>query len=395
MTNAWRACVITLMPEMYPGPLGASLIGDAQARGLWELSLVNLRQFGIGPHQKVDDTPYGGGAGMVLKPDVVDAAIEYAKSLFVSYSVETGHPSLPPLAGGAGGGSTGYHSGLDHSSHEPSYNSEQASHAPTPSPSRKREGDDHSSLPPLAGGAGGGSTGHHSGLGQSSHEPSYNTEQAAHAPTPNPSRQREGDSHNPPPACGGSWRGEHAELAAASEFTHDSLAAASELAGHAPTPHPSRWREGDSPLLIHFTPRGEPLTQAHLREFSQTDVILLCGRYEAIDQRVLDKHQPREISLGDFVLTGGDIPAMALIDGCVRLLPGVIGKEASLGEESFGDGPYARLLEYPHYTKPAEWDGRAVPHVLMSGHHADIAKWRQAEAEAVTRARRPDLLKRS
>ena len=229
---AWRATIITLMPEMYPGPLGASLIGDARQRGLWDLSLINLRDFGVGPHQKVDDTPYGGGAGMVLKPDVVDAAIEYAK------------------------------------------------------------------------------------------------------------------------------------------------------------------QQSPQAQLIHFSPRGEPLTQAHLREFAQTDVILLCGRYEAIDERVLQKHTPREISLGDFVLTGGDIPAMALIDGCVRLLPGVIGKEASLGEESFGDGDYARLLEYPHYTKPADWENRPVPPELLSGHHAQIAKWRRAQAEAITRARRPDLLEK-
>jgi len=235
----WRATVITLMPEMYPGPLGASLIGEALTRGLWELALVDLRRFGIGPHQKVDDSPYGGGAGMVLKPDVVDAAIVHAQTLHTQKQSPQAQPAQ----------------------------------------------------------------------------------------------------------------------------------------------------------LVHFTPRGEPLNQAHLRAFSLTDVILLCGRYEAIDQRVLDKHAPREISLGDFVLTGGDIPAMALIDGCVRLLPGVIGKEASLGEESFGDGDYARLLEYPHYTKPAEWDGREVPPVLTSGHHKEIEKWRRAEAEAITKARRPDLLK--
>ena len=218
------------MPEMYPGPLACSLVGDALTNERWQLSLINLRDFGIGPHQKVDDTPYGGGAGMVLKPDVVDAAIASAR------------------------------------------------------------------------------------LG-------------------NPNAQ-----------------------------------------------------------LIHFTPRGQPLTQAHLRTLSKTPVILLCGRYEAIDERVLEKHAPLEISLGDFVLTGGDIPAMALIDGCVRLLPGVIGKTESLGEESFGDGPYANLLEYPHYTKPPIWDGREIPPVLLSGHHADIAQWRRAQAEAVTRARRPDLI---
>lgn len=228
-TPIWRASVITLMPEMYPGPLGISLIGDALARGLWSLDLINLRDFGIGPHQKVDDSPYGGGAGMVLKPDVVDAAIQEAK---------------------------------------------------------KR------------------------------------------------------------------------------------------------TPHAQ---------LIHFSPRGERMSQPLFRELSQTDVILLCGRYEAIDERALEKHAPREISLGDFVLTGGDIPAMALIDGCVRLLPTAIGKHESLGEESFGDGEFVNLLEYPHYTKPAEWEGRAVPSVLTSGNHAEIAKWRLAEARKITTARRPDL----
>ncbi len=225
----WQATIITLMPEMYPGPLGHSLVGDALARSLWKLNLINLRDYGIGPHQKVDDTPYGGGAGMVMKPDVVSGAITAAK------------------------------------------------------------------------------------------------EQSPQA------------------------------------------------------------------QLIHFTPRGEPLRQSILRELIQTPLILLCGRYEAIDQRALDKHAPREISLGDFVLTGGDIPAMALLDGCVRLLSGVIGKEASLGEESFGDGDYADLLEYPHYTKPPEWEGHAVPPVLLSGHHADIAKWRLAQAEHITKARRPDL----
>jgi tRNA (guanine37-N1)-methyltransferase len=228
--SPWQVSVITLMPEMYPGPLGCSLVGDALARQLWSLSLINLRDFGIGPHQKVDDTPAGGGAGMVLKPDVVDAAITHAKQ--------------------------------------------------------------------------------------------YN------------------------PAA----------------------------------------------RLIHFSPRGERMTQPLLRILSQTPVILLCGRYEAIDERVLEKHQLHEVSLGDFVLTGGDIPAMALIDGCVRLLPGVVGKEASLGEESFGDGAYATLLEYPHYTKPASWEGRNIPPVLLSGHHAHIEQWRLEQAKAITKLRRPDLL---
>lgn len=227
----WHVSVITLMPEMYPGPLGHSLIGDALARKLWELSLLDLRPFGIGVHQKVDDTPAGGGAGMVLKPDVVDAAILEAQ------------------------------------------------------------------------------------------------------------------------------------------------------------------RQSPGAQLIHFSPRGERMSQPLLRELSQTNLILLCGRYEAVDERVLEKHRPREVSLGDFVLTGGDIPAMALIDGCVRLLPGVVGKEASLGEESFGDGQYAQLLEYPHYTKPTNWEGREIPEVLLSGHHANINKWRLEQAKAITKVRRPDLLK--
>lgn len=227
---SWKATVITLMPQMYPGPLGEALVGDALEQGLWQLELVKLREFGIGVHQKVDDTPFGGGAGMVIKPDVADAAIRAAQ---------------------------------------------------------------------------------------------------AQAP---------------------------------------------------------------AATLIHFSPRGERLSQPLLKELATQDVILFCGRYEALDERVLEKYQPREISLGDFVLTGGDIPAMALIEGCVRLLPGVVGKHESLGEESFGDGDYAHLLEYPHYTKPAEWEGRAVPETLLSGHHANIAKWRRAQAEAITKARRPDLL---
>lgn len=231
MSKPWQATVITLMPEMYPGPLGHSLIGDALARELWKLNLIHLRDFGMGIHQKVDDTPYGGGAGMVLKPDVADAAINVA-------------------------------------------------------------------------------------------------------------REQSPDAQ-----------------------------------------------------FINFSPRGERLGQPLLRELKQTNVILFCGRYEALDERVLEKHQPREVSLGDFVLTGGDIPAMALIDGVVRLLPGVIGNHESAGEESFGDGDYATLLEYPHYTKPALWEGRAVPEILTQGHHANIQQWRREQAEAITRARRPDLQK--
>ncbi len=226
----WRASVITLMPDMYPGPLSHSLIGDAYGRGLWSLDVINVRDYGVGKHQQVDDSPYGGGAGMVIKPDVIDAAINAASI------------------------------------------------------------------------------------------------------------------RNPGAA------------------------------------------------LIHLSPRGEQMTQAHFIELSKAPLTVICGRYEGIDQRVLDKHNIREVSLGDFVITGGDLAAMVLIEGCVRLLPGVVGDEASLAEESFGiHGRYTNLLEYPLYTKPAEWEGRCVPEVLTGGHHAKIDAWRLEQAEALTQTRRPDL----
>jgi tRNA (guanine37-N1)-methyltransferase len=227
---SWPVTVITLMPEMYPGPLAHSLIGQALANRTFSLDVINLRDFGVGRHQQVDDSPYGGGAGLVLKPDVVDAAICEAKT-----------------------------------------------------------------------------------------------------------RQPKAE-------------------------------------------------------LIVLTPRGERLIQPMLLEFSQKPIILFAGRYEAVDERVLEKHRPREVSLGDFVLTGGDIPALALIEGAARLLPGVVGDAESLAEESFGlSQDYACLLEYPHYTKPPVWEGRPIPEILLSGHHAHIARWRKAQAEAITQDRRPDL----
>ena len=226
----WHAQVITLMPDMYPGPLGHSIIGDALETEKWALNVINLHDYGHGKHMHVDDTPYGGGAGMVIRPDVMDAAITHAK------------------------------------------------------------------------------------------ETQPETE------------------------------------------------------------------------LIYLTPRGEPLKQPHFSEFIQKPITFICGRYEAVDERVIAKHKPREISLGDFVLTGGDIAAMSIIDGSVRLLPGVIGDAESLREESFGlDDEYANLLEYPHYTKPSEWEGNAVPEVLLGGHHAKIDAWRKAQAEALTKVRRNDM----
>lgn len=227
----WHATVLTLFPEVFPGPLGASLAGRGLREGLWRLDTIDIRAFGIGRHRSVDDTPFGGGAGMVLRPDVVDAA------------------------------------------------------------------------------------------------------------------------------CG---------------------AALAEAPGRP---------------LVALTPRGEPLTQATVRDLATgPGAVLLCGRYEGVDQRVIEARGMREISVGDYVLSGGETAAIVLLDACVRLLPGVMGAAESAEEESFAAGG---LLEYPHYTRPAEWNGLRVPEALLSGHHAEIGRWRRAEAERATRERRPDLWARS
>lgn len=223
----WRATVLTLFPEMFPGPLGFSLSGQALNAGIWSLSTRNIHGYGIGRHKTVDDHPAGGGPGMVMRCDVAAAAIDDARKA-----------------------------------------------------------------------------------------------------------------------------------------------------------------EPDAPL-IYMTPRGTPLTQAIVRDLAAgPGVLVLAGRFEGVDQRVLDARQAREISIGDYVLSGGELAAMVLIDACVRLLPGVVGAESSLSEESFEDG----LLEYPHYTRPREWEGRTIPNVLLSGDHKRIAEWRHAERLKVTRERRPDLL---
>jgi tRNA (guanine37-N1)-methyltransferase len=226
----WRAIVVTLFPELFPGPLSASLAGDALTRGVWSLDTVALRDFGVGRHRQVDDTPAGGGAGMVLRADVVAAALD-----------------------------------------------------------------------------------------------------AAHAKAPG-----------------------------------------------APADMPT----------LYLSPRGEPLTQALVRDFAAAPgLILLAGRFEGLDQRVIEARGLREVSIGDYVLSGGELAAMVLIDGVVRLLPGVVGAAASLAEETFEAG----LLEYAHYTRPRDWEGRAIPEVLLSGDHKRIAEWRRSEAERLTRERRPDL----
>ncbi|MGR3627502.1 MAG: tRNA (guanosine(37)-N1)-methyltransferase TrmD [Limimaricola sp.] len=227
LAGAWTAQVITLFPQSFPGVLGESLTGRALKDGLWQLQPIDLRPYGEGRHRNVDDTPAGGGAGMVLRPDIVGRAIEDAKS-----------------------------------------------------------------------------------------------------------RVR-----------------------------------------------------GVTPV-IYLSPRGRRFDQALARELSQADgVILLCGRFEGVDERVIEEHGVIEVSLGDFVLTGGEIAAQALIDATVRLIPRVLGNQASTEEESFSHC----LLEHPQYTKPALWKGRAIPEVLLSGHHAKITDWRREMAERLTKERRPDL----
>lgn len=224
----WRATILTLFPDMFPGPLGFSLAGKALQAGLWSFDTVDIRTHAVDKHRSVDDTPAGGGPGMVMKPDVL-------------------------------------------------------------------------------------------------------------------------------------------------AFALDAVAA------------------DERPRLL-MSARGAPLTQQRVENLSRgAGAVVVCGRYEGIDERVIEARGLEEVSMGDYVLSGGEIAAMALIDACVRLLPGVMGKEASGAEESFAQG----LLEYPQYTRPALWEDRPIPDVLLSGDHGKIAAWRRAEAERLTRERRPDLLART
>jgi tRNA (guanine37-N1)-methyltransferase len=224
----WRATVLTLFPEAFPGPLAISLAGQARAAGIWSLETIQIRDFGLGKHRQVDDTPAGGGAGMVLRADVLGPALDHAR---------TASPDAP---------------------------------------------------------------------------------------------------------------------------------------------------------LIYLSPRGNPLTQSLARDLAEgPGVTLLAGRVEGIDERVIAAKGLKVISIGDYVLAGGEVAAMVLIEACVRLLPGVVGAAESLACESFETG----LLEYPHYTKPRDWLGRTIPDVLLSGDHKKIEEWRRKEAERLTADRRPDLLR--
>jgi len=257
----FRATVLTLYPEMFPGPLGASIAGRAKDEGKWALETVQIRDFATDKHRTVDDTPAGGGAGMVLKADVLARAVDSVTK---------------PLSfrGGVGVG--------------------------TPHP---RNG------------------------------PGF--------PTPNPSPEGEGLQAAP---------------------------------------------------ILAMTPRGKPITQARIRELAAgPGVVILCGRFEGFDERLFEaRPEIEQVSMGDIVLSGGEMGALMLLDACIRLLPGVMGAALSGEEESFENG----LLEYPHYTRPAEWEGRTIPEVLRSGDHAKIAAWRKQRAEDDTRLRRPDLWER-
>lgn len=230
LAGAWRAKVITLFPNSFPGVLGESLTGRALQDGLWALESIDLRIFGRGKHRDVDDTPAGGGAGMVLRPDVVGDALSFAQRN-------------------------------------------------TPADRKK-------------------------------------------------------------------WP------------------------------------------IVYLSPRGKRFDQKMARRFSQAEgITLLCGRFEGVDQRALDAFEVEEVSLGDFILTGGEIAAQALIDATVRLIPRVLGNAESAEEESFSHG----LLEHPQYTRPTDWQGRRIPDILLSGHHAKIAEWRTEQSKALTKERRPDL----
>jgi len=227
--GGWQASVLTLFPEMFPGTLGFSLAGKALAEGTWSLEATNIRDFGRGKHAQVDDTPAGGGAGMVLKADVLADAVD---------------------------------------------------------------------------------------------------------------------------AVSGDW---------------------------------------DTRPRLYLSPRGAPLTQARVRSLAEgPGVVLLCGRFEGIDERVIEGRGFEEVSLGDFILSGGEPAALALLDAVIRLLPGVMGAQASGEDESFEAG----LLEYPHYTRPQVWEGREIPAVLTSGDHGKVAAWRRDQANALTKERRPDLWKK-
>ncbi len=292
----FQAQIITLYPEMFPGPLGVSLAGRALAEGIWSCTPIQLRDFASDKHRTVDDTPAGGGAGMVLRADVLARAVEFAQTQI-----------LPGTA---------------------------------------------------------------------------------------QSLQR-----NPSPLEGEGRRRAAAEGRGAAERRAASVESLGNPISARPTPHPASLSsaaplpqgERDKPILA-LTPRGTPITQARIRQLAQgPGVTLICGRFEGFDERLFDAYsQIEQVSVGDIVLSGGEPAALMLLDACIRLLPGVMGASCSGIEESFENG----LVEYPQYTRPADWEGRMIPQVLRSGDHAKIEAWRKSQSEIDTRLRRPDLWER-
>lgn len=285
----FHAQILTLYPEMFPGPLGVSLAGKALEAGKWSCDAINIRDFATDRHRSVDDTPAGGGAGMVLRADILGKAVDFAQAHMAEKiaAIETAAPTP-----------------VTPNSITPN----------TVSPE------------PVEGCL--------SGLRKAEKRPS----------------------------TGSGLRGDY-----------------SGPAGDYKAP------------IIALTPRGKPLTQARVREIaSGQGVTLLCGRFEGFDERIFEGRAIEEVSIGDYILSGGEMGAFILLDACIRLLDGVMGAPDSGDEESFENG----LLEYPHYTRPVNWEGRIIPEVLRSGDHAKIAAWRKAQAEAITRLRRPDLWER-
>ncbi|ATW04786.1 tRNA (guanosine(37)-N1)-methyltransferase TrmD [Sphingorhabdus sp. YGSMI21] len=295
----FHAQILTLYPDMFPGPLGASLAGRALSEGKWACDTINPRDFATDKHRSVDDTPAGGGAGMVLRADIMAAAVDHAVERMAAKVRSSRAQSRYGLA--ASGVSTALET-----------NGEGA-------------------------------------LDANGEELFSNSVRPEPAEGPNAAES---------------------DASTSSERT-------------APPPQVA-------PILA-MTPRGKPLTQARVREIAAgPGVTIICGRFEGFDERLFEGRPIEEVSIGDYVLSGGEMGALVLLDACIRLLPGVMGASSSGDDESFEHG----ILEYPQYTRPQIWEGRIIPEVLRSGDHAKIAAWRKQRAEEDTRLRRPDLWER-
>jgi len=306
----FTAQILTLYPEMFPGPLGTSLAGRALAEGKWACDTINPRDVTTDKHRSVDDTPAGGGAGMVLRADIMAAAVDHAVARMAEKVRSSRAQSRDGLA------------------------------ASDVSTSLDTNGD--GSLATVSG------------------EPdAVSGEPNSVSPEPVEPKATAGERRLPSEKRGSTG---------------------SPLTDTPPT----------APILA-MTPRGKPLTQARVREIaSGPGVTIICGRFEGFDERLFEARAIEEVSIGDYILSGGEMGALVLLDACIRLLPGVMGASSSGDDESFENV----ILEYPQYTRPQIWEGRIIPEVLRSGDHAKIAAWRKQKAEEDTRLRRPDLWER-